>query len=108
MVASSSNKWGLAVLSVDEVNRKVGSSIEEAEYVGKDAFLAVGVDGARFFLFFVEVTECCICGSSGSAVLVDIWEVAWVAAYDEIIDLRFDVGTKVNITRNVGFGGVGI
>jgi hypothetical protein len=107
VVAGSCREGELSVLCIYEVKRKVGGGIKEAEDVFEDVFFSVGVDRSRGFLFFVEVHECGVRSSSRATVLINTREVLRVFLYDESIEERFDIGTKVDITRNVGFSGVG-
>lgn len=107
MITSASNEWAFVELCVDEVDRKIRSSIEEMGNMFENVFFSGGVDGIGGNLRLVEIAECSVGSASGAAVFIDEWKVSWIFSFEEGANERINFGTKINVTREVGFGGVG-
>lgn len=87
-VGSTCVKGHLGEESVNVMKREELGSAEEFRNDWNDSSAEIGTDRGIFFLFTIEVGECCVSGAERSDIFVDVWSVARVFVVNQVAKER--------------------
>jgi hypothetical protein len=107
-VGSTSVEGHLGEEGVDVVKRKELRSAEEFRNDWNDSSAEVGADRGVFFLFTVEVRECCVSCAERSDVFVDVWSVTRVFVVNQVAKerMKFVAGFRDRFSCSYNLFGV--